>query len=65
MMYRRVGGRNERYAENAAELVRFKVDVMLRQQLAAKRATSVILVVAAVSLVMKRPAWALARKLLD
>jgi len=24
MMYRRVGGRNERYAENAAELVRFK-----------------------------------------
>ena len=32
MMYRRVGGRNERYAESAAELVRFKVDIMLRRQ---------------------------------
>ena len=32
MMYRWVGGRNERYAENAAELVRFKVGVMLRRQ---------------------------------
>jgi hypothetical protein len=32
MMHRWAGGRNERYAENAAELVRFKVDVMLRRQ---------------------------------
>jgi len=44
--YRWAEGRNERYAENAAELVRFKVDVIVTSAtpptLAAKQATAVI-----------------------
>src|SRR5215469_6651615 len=52
--YRWAEGRNERYAENAAELVRLKVDVIVTvatpPTLAAKQATAVIPVVfAAVS----------------
>ena len=52
--YRWAEGRNERYAENAAELVRLKVDVIVTEAtpptLAAKQATAVIPVVfAAVS----------------
>jgi putative tryptophan/tyrosine transport system substrate-binding protein len=52
--YRWAEGRNERYAENAAELVRLKVDVIVTSAtppaLAAKKATAVIpIVFAAVS----------------
>jgi putative ABC transport system substrate-binding protein len=47
--YRWAEGRNERYAENAAELVRFKVDVIVTSgtppTLAAKQATAVIPIV--------------------
>jgi len=47
--YRWAEGRNERYAENAAELVRFKVDVIVTSAtpptLAAKQATAVIPIV--------------------
>src|SRR2546430_796839 len=47
--YRWAEGRNERYAENAAELVRLKVDVIVTSAtpptLAAKQATAVIPIV--------------------
>src|SRR5262249_5871646 len=47
--YRWAGGRNERYAENAAELVRLKVDVIVTSAtpptVAAKQATAVIPIV--------------------
>jgi putative ABC transport system substrate-binding protein len=50
--YRWAEGRNERYAENAAEFVRLKVDVIVTQAtpptLAAKQATAVIPIVFAV-----------------
>ena len=51
--YRWAEGRNERYAENAAELVRLKVDVIVTvatvPTLAAKQATAVIPIVFAAS----------------
>src|SRR5499433_4436465 len=51
--YRWAEGRNERYAENAAELVRLKVDVVVTvatvPTLAAKEATAVIPIVFAAS----------------
>src|SRR5262249_24459310 len=51
--YRLAEGRNERYAENAAELVRLKVDVIVTvatvPTLAAKQATAVIPIVFAAS----------------
>jgi len=51
--YRWTEGRNERYAENAAELVRLKVDVIVTMAtvptLAAKQATAVIPIVFAAS----------------
>src|SRR5262249_3457426 len=50
--YRWAEGRNERYAENAAEFVRLKVDVIVTEAtpptLAAKQATAVIPIVFAV-----------------
>jgi len=59
--YRWAEGRSEGYAENAAELVRLKVDVIVTSttppSLAAKRATAVIPIVFAAANVRSGLAW--------